>query len=158
MIGSASFVSVSGTGHPPFAKPQEAGDSEQAVGPGHSGRILIVEDDYMVALSNEWALTDAGFEVVATVATGEEALVTAAQARPDLVLMDIRLAGRMDGIDAALALRVQSIPCLFASANSDPGTMARGEAAEPLDWIRKPFTEEALVAAVRKALGRLRGS
>jgi CheY-like chemotaxis protein len=50
------------------------------------------------------------------------------------VLMDIRLAGEMDGIEAALALRAQGIGSIFASANSDAGTLARGEAAQPLGW------------------------
>ena len=158
MIGPASFVSVSGPRHPPSTVPQKADDQDPAADLGHAGRILIVEDDYMVALSNEWALTDAGFEVVATVASGEEALVTATKARPDLVLMDIRLAGTMDGIDAALVLRVRGIPCIFASANTDPGTVARAEAAEPLGWIRKPFTDAELVIAISKAMGRLRGT
>ena len=157
MISSALFVGVSKSGPPPYVGPDTEAADLAAV-PGHPGRILIVEDDYMVALSNEWALTDAGFEIVATVATGEDALIAATQAQPDLVLMDIRLAGRMDGVDAALALHAQGIPCLFASANSDPGTVARGAAAEPLDWIRKPFTDVALVTAVRKAMGRLRGT
>jgi two-component system, response regulator PdtaR len=158
MIGLASFVSFSGPGHPSSPGPQEGASPDPAVAPGHPGRILIVEDDYMVALSNEWALTDAGFEVVATVASGEEALAAATQARPDLVLMDIRLAGPMDGIDAALALRALGLRCVFASAHSDPGTVARGEAAQPLAWIRKPFTDMALVGAVRQAIGRLRGT
>jgi CheY-like chemotaxis protein len=77
--------------------------------------------------------------------------------QPDLVLMDIRLAGQMDGIEAALALRAQGIPCVFAAGNTDPGTVARGDAAEPLGWIRKPFTDMALIAVVRNAMGRLRG-
>jgi CheY-like chemotaxis protein len=157
-MGSASFVSLSGAERPPAVGPRTDDAPSPAVAPGHTGRILIVEDDYMVALSNEWALTDAGFEVVATVASGEEALVAAKQAQPDLVLMDIRLGGQMDGIDAALALRSQGISCIFASANSDPGTVARSEAAQPLGWIRKPFTDVALVAAVRRAMGQLRGT
>jgi DNA-binding response OmpR family regulator len=158
MIDLAPFVGFSGSGRPPSLRPQQADAQDPAAAPGRPGRVLIVEDDYMVALSNEWALSDAGFEVVGTVASGEEALVAAAQARPDLVLMDIRLAGGMDGIDAALALRAQGIRCVFASANTDPGTVARGEAAEPLDWIRKPFADVALVAAVRKAMSRLSGT
>ena len=158
MNGLASFMGFSGTEHSPSMGPQKDDASDAAVAPGHPGRILIVEDDYMVALSNEWALTDAGFEVVATVASGEEALVAATQAVPDLVLMDIRLAGAMDGIDAALALRARGIPCIFASANTDPGTVTRAEAAKPLGWIRKPFTDAALVIAISKAMGRLRGT
>ena len=158
MICSALLVGSSGFGYPPPIGLQADDAPDPAAVPGHPGRIMIVEDDYMVALSNEWALTDAGFEVVATVASGEEALVAAAQVQPDLVLMDIRLAGSMDGIDAALPLRSLGIRCVFASANSDPGTVTRSEAAEPLGWIRKPFTDMALVATVRNAMGRLRGT
>ena len=124
---------------------------------GTRARILVVEDDYVVALSNEWALRDAGFEVVGVVASGEEALRLTERTGPDLVLMDIRLGGRMDGIEAAVSLRARGLRCLFASAHSDPGTVARGAAAEPLGWLQKPFSEAALVAAVAKAMARLRG-
>jgi CheY-like chemotaxis protein len=55
-------------------------------------------------------------------------------------------------------LRVRGLPCIFASANTDPGTVARAEAAEPLGWIRKPFTDAELVIAISKAMGRLRGT
>lgn len=140
---------------PPGSQSQD--DADASPGPGRRGRILIVEDEYLVALSSEWALQDAGFEVLAVVASGEDAIAAAAQLVPDLALMDVRLAGRLDGIDAALALRARGIPCLFASANSDPGTIDRGQKAEPLGWLRKPFTDAALVAAVTDAMGRLGG-
>jgi CheY-like chemotaxis protein len=71
--------------------------------------------------------------------------------------MDIRLGGEMDGIETALALRERGIGSLFASANSDPGTIARGEAAEPLGWLRKPFSDHALTGAVEQALAGLLG-
>jgi DNA-binding NarL/FixJ family response regulator len=127
-------------------------------GPTRRGRILIVEDEYLVALSSEWALSDAGFEVLAVVAKGEDALALAAEAVPDLVLMDIRLSGQMDGIETALALRAQGIRCVFASANSDPEIVNRGQAAEPLGWLRKPFSDTALLKAVDEALAQLRGT
>jgi DNA-binding NarL/FixJ family response regulator len=119
---------------------------------------VIVEDEYLVALSSEWALTDAGFEVLAVVARGEDALALAAEVVPDLVLMDIRLSGRIDGIETALALRDQGIRCVFASANSDPEIMGRGQSAEPLAWLRKPFSDSALLEAVDNALAQLRGT
>ena len=134
--------------------PQEDGEGNAA--PGLAGRILIVEDDYLVGLSSEWALSDAGFEVLSVVTTGEAAIEQVARDRPDLVLMDIRLAGKMDGVQAALALRAQGVRCLFASANSDPGTVTRTQEADPIGWLRKPFTGAALVAAVQDALARLR--
>ena len=74
---------------------------------------------------------------------------------PDLVLMDIRLAGDLDGIETALALRAQGVRSVFASANSDPGTVRRGETAQPLGWLRKPFSDHVLIAAVEAALAKL---
>ena len=104
------------------------------------GRVLIVEDEYFVALDAEDALTSAGF-------TAE---VAAAEA-PDIVLMDIRLAGLRDGIDAAAEIRSRlGIPSLFATAHSDAATRARGdEAASPLGWLTKPYTPSEVALAVR---------
>src|SRR4051812_3045933 len=77
--------------------------------------ILVVEDDYLVALQVEAALTEAGFALAGTAASGEAAIAMATSLRPALVLMDIRLAGKMDGVDAALALfREHGIRCIFA--------------------------------------------
>ena len=140
-------------------RPLRAPDSRRT-GPGVAppGRILIVEDDYFVALESEAALLEAGHEVVAAVTTGEEALEVAGRTRPELVVMDIRLAGTLDGIDtAAELLRRHGLRCLFASAHADPGTRARAEAARPLGWLTKPYTGHALVAAVATALTALRG-
>jgi DNA-binding NarL/FixJ family response regulator len=134
--------------------PLETGSGE-GIGPAPQGRILIVEDDYLVALSNEMALTEAGFDVIGVVDSGEAALMEVAKTAPDLVLMDIRLAGDMDGIETALALRAQGVRSLFASANSDPGTVTRGETAQPLGWLRKPFSDHVLIAAIEAALAKL---
>lgn len=144
---------------PSPSSPAEEGERGWGAGraPGRRGRVLIVEDDYLVALSSEMALVEAGFEVLGVCPSGEAALVQALETRPDLVLMDIRLAGAMDGIEVALALRTHGIPSLFASANSDPGTVARGQAARPLGWLGKPFSEPALVAAVEQALRQIKG-
>jgi CheY-like chemotaxis protein len=121
-------------------------------------RILIVEDDYLISMASELALSDAGFEVIGSATSGEAALETAAYEEPDLVVMDVRLAGQMDGVEAASVLLQQGIRCIFASANSDPETLNRGAKAEPLGWLRKPFTDAELVQAVRKALDALRTS
>lgn len=115
-------------------------------------RILVVEDNYFVALNIESALLDAGFEVAGVVDSGEEALAVVADTRPDLVLMDIRLAGELDGIDTAIALRDLNIDCVFASAHHDAGMKARGAPAKPRGWLVKPFTDAQLVETVRLAL------
>jgi CheY-like chemotaxis protein len=120
-------------------------------------RILVAEDEYFVALANENALTDAGFTVVGIAMTAAEAIEIAGATRPDIVLMDIRLSGERDGIAAAAEiLNSFSIPSLFATAQADPGTRARGEQeAQPLGWLLKPYGADALVAAVRGAVARV---
>ena len=103
-------------------------------------------------------MLEAGHEVVGAVTTGEDALEVAERARPDLAVMDIRLAGTLDGIDtAAEFLRRFGIRCVVASAHVDPGTRARADATRPLAWLTKPYTGRALVAAVASALEDVRG-
>jgi len=115
-------------------------------------RVLVVEDDYFVAVDLEGGLRDAGIEVVGPVPTAEEALALAKSERPLLAVMDIRLAGETDGIEAALALyRELGIRCIFASAHVEPPYRQRAAAAAPLDWVQKPYSIGAVVAAVKKA-------
>lgn len=115
--------------------------------------ILVVEDDYLVSMQVETALSDAGFTLAGTAVSAEEAIQLAATTRPALVLMDIRLAGRMDGVDAAVVLfREHGIRCIFATAHHDPEVRRRAAPAEPLAWLQKPYTMPALLATVRKAL------
>lgn len=123
---------------------------------GDKARILVAEDDYLVGLTIEDALLDAGHQILGIVTTGEEAVEKGVLLRPDLVLMDIRLAGKMTGIEAAVALRREGIPSIFASAHSDPGTKAAGEEAKPLGWLPKPFTPSGLTSAVDSALAGLK--
>jgi DNA-binding NarL/FixJ family response regulator len=116
-------------------------------------RILVVEDDYFVALDLEGGLRAAGLDVIGPVPTAEEALLLAKSERPTLAVMDIRLAGEKDGIDAALALyRELGIRCIFASAHVEPPYRQRAEAALPLAWVQKPYSIGTVVAAVQKAL------
>jgi DNA-binding NarL/FixJ family response regulator len=116
-------------------------------------RILVVEDDYFVALDLEGGLRAAGLEVVGPVPTAEEALELAKAEKPLLAVMDIRLAGEKDGIEAALELyRELGIRCIFASAHVEPPYRQRAAAAAPLGWVQKPYSIGAVVAAVQKAL------
>lgn len=116
------------------------------------GRVLIVEDEFFVAMDAEDSLTAAGFTVIGIAATADAAVTLAESQSPDIVLMDIRLVGRRDGIDAAAEIRDRfGIPCVFATAHSDPTTRHRAEeAAAPLGWLSKPYTR----AEVANALGR----
>jgi two-component system, response regulator PdtaR len=134
----------------------ENGTASQAHA-GSPDRILIIEDDLLVASQMEAALTDAGLDVIGVVMTGEEALELASAQPPDLAIVDIRLAGDRDGVDTALELfRSHGIRCIFASAYSDHESRRRAEPAAPLGWLQKPYTMGSLTALVRAALKELR--
>lgn len=141
---------------PPGTKTQDTTAPHRASVTGGRARILIVEDEFLVAMTIEEILLEAGHEIVGLVATGEEAIQAGASLRPDLVLMDIRLVGQMTGIEAALELSEKGIPSLFATSHSDQGTRASGERANPVGWLAKPFSEAEVVSAVEDALARLR--
>ena len=119
----------------------------------------MVDDDYLVAAATSGSLRDGGFEVLETAASAEEAIALARSEHPLLILMDIRLAGGRDGIDAALEIfRSLGIRCIFATAHTDPVTRARAEPAAPLGWLPKPYAMEAAVAVAKKAVAQLRKS
>lgn len=134
--------------------------------PGHEkmhdaprGSVLVVEDEFLIAAAVEADLTDGGFRVVAVANTADDAVKLARTTRPDLVIMDIRLIGARDGIDAALEIFGETgIRCIFATAHADARCKARGGAASPLGWLQKPYGREALVGAVESALETLRPS
>lgn len=104
----------------------------------------------------EDALSEAGYILTGIAASADEAIALARTHRPVLAIMDIRLAGKRDGIDAALELfRTQNIRCIFATAHADREVTARAVPARPLGWLQKPYTSQSLVAAVRIALDEL---
>lgn len=120
-------------------------------------RILIVEDQGIVAHDIERCLTDNGFEVTAIAASMEEAVREASRSRPDLALMDIRLRGDVDGIETATRLhRDFDLPIIFLTAHSDPETVARATQSEPMAFLLKPFNPAELTIAVEVALKRTR--
>jgi DNA-binding NarL/FixJ family response regulator len=119
-------------------------------------RVLVVEDDFLIAMQTEGALSEAGFEVVGTAATAEEAIRLAGEKRPTLAVMDIRLAGERDGIDAAGQLFSEfNIRCIFATAHDDARTRERAKPFAPLGWLPKPYTAGSLVALVAEAASTL---
>jgi CheY-like chemotaxis protein len=140
--------------------PQIAYARDDASGSKRDGillpRLLIVEDDFLVALAAEGALREAGFEVTGVVATAEEAIELATAQRPALVIMDVRLSGRRDGIEAAIQLfRDHGIPCVFATAHADAIARLRAAPAKPLGWLQKPYSMPDLLALVRQATDEL---
>lgn len=147
----------SGLPHRPDA-PLASDESAAKIDAGGPVRILIVEDDLLIATQTETLLTEAGFDVMGIVATAEKALEMAAIDPPHLAIVDIRLAGVRDGIDAALELfRRHGIRCIFASAYSDHEARQRAAAAAPLGWLQKPYSMASLTTAVRAAATEVRG-
>ncbi len=120
-------------------------------------RILIVEDEHIVAMDLERSLVNLGFHVVGTADRAAEAIQLAAEKSPDLVLMDIRLPGSMSGIDAAEAIRQRwRIPVVFATAYADEDTVSQATDAGPYGYITKPFRTKELKATIVVALNQHR--
>lgn len=121
----------------------------------NGGRILIVEDERVVARDLEVTLSDLGFTVTGLASCGEDALALAGETNPDLVLMDIRLAGELDGIETARHLRDRwDIPVVYITAHSDDDVIQRAKVTEPLGYIIKPFDSRMLYGTVEMALYR----
>ena len=118
-------------------------------------RILIVEDEKLVATDIKQCLEQLGYAVVGIAASGVEALRQAVATGPDLVLMDIKLRGGIDGIDAAEALyQRMHIPVVYLTAYGDSETVARAKNTLPSGFVLKPFDDRALRTAVELALHR----
>ncbi|HEX5735266.1 MAG TPA: EAL domain-containing protein [Blastocatellia bacterium] len=116
-------------------------------------RILVVEDESIVALDIQDRLESLGYDVPATVASGERAVEQAGALSPDLVLMDIQLKGRMDGVEAADHIRQRfGIPVIYLTANADHPTVQRAKVTEPFGYVIKPFEERELHTSIEMAL------
>ncbi len=118
-------------------------------------KILIVEDENIVAKDIQKRLVNLGYNIVDIVSTGEEAVKKAIATSPDLVLMDLRLKGGMDGIETASALRFQhGIAVVFISAYADNDSLKRASTIEPFGYLLKPFEERELHTTIEMALYR----
>jgi DNA-binding response OmpR family regulator len=115
-------------------------------------RVLIVEDEYLVARFIADALEDAGYEVATCVATGEEAVEHFSAGGIDLAILDIKLKGALSGIDVAEAARKFGVAHLFVSGSGDPQTRAAAEATAPLAFLQKPLDERRLLTIMSKLL------
>lgn len=124
-----------------------------------TARLLIVEDERIVALDLKLTLEALGFEVVSTVATEADAVRMAMSYRPDLVLMDINLEAGGDGINAAVELtRFADVPVIFLTAYADNEILRRASAVAPYGYLVKPVQQRELNATVQMALARVRAS
>jgi PAS domain S-box-containing protein len=115
-------------------------------------RILVVEDDAIIAMEIAERLKRMGYEVIGTIATGEEAVAAASRDRPDLVLMDIRLRGPMDGTEAAGRITSRmDVPVIYITAYSDQETRDRAHHVFSYGYIIKPFNDQQLLCAIDMA-------
>ncbi|MEE8575180.1 MAG: response regulator [Thermodesulfobacteriota bacterium] len=122
---------------------------------GEKAKILIVEDETVVAMDLKQRLISLGYEVTDLVNTGAEAVEAAERTTPDLVLMDINLKGEMDGIEAAALIKKYSDSAvIYLTAYSDEKTLAKAKITLPFAYILKPFAERELHSNIEMALYR----
>jgi CheY-like chemotaxis protein len=134
--------------------------SSQSDAPSHGKpTILVVEDERIVARDLQQRLTSQGFSVPEIASSGEEALRKAAAVRPQLILMDIHLSGRMDGIQAARLIKEQlKIPVLFLTAFGDRETETNARLLDPVSYLCKPVDDHELYTALNTFFSRSRDS
>ena len=117
-------------------------------------RILVVEDEAVIALHLAQNLRDLGYDVVGTAASGKRALELAHEGRPDLIMMDIAISGPEDGIQTAQRIRAEAdIPVVYLTAYGDPVTLERAKQSSPYGYLLKPYRTDELRATIEVALG-----
>ncbi len=116
-------------------------------------KVLLVEDDWIIAREISYSLQDLGFEVAGIFDTGEEALKQIELQKPDLIILDIDLSGEITGIDVAKHLKKEnSIPFIFLTALADTATIEKAKLAEPYAYLVKPVTPETLYSTIEITL------
>ncbi|MDT8416014.1 MAG: LytTR family transcriptional regulator DNA-binding domain-containing protein [Flavobacteriaceae bacterium] len=119
-------------------------------------KILVVEDEMIIGANISLQLTSLGYEVSGIIPRGEEALVHLKENQPDIVLMDINLKGKIDGVETALLMQQQfDIPIIYLTANADQANFERAKATHPYAFISKPFKKLDLQRAVELTVARL---
>src|SRR5882724_11770423 len=113
--------------------------------PSSAARVMVVEDERIVALHLRQQLIKLGYQVLPAVASGELALRQARELHPDVVLMDIHIEGDMDGIETAARIAAEfSTPVIYLTAHSEESTLQRARATKPYGYLLKPFAEREL--------------
>lgn len=121
--------------------------------PANAGKILIVEDESIIAMELSARLQKLGYQIVGIAQNGLEAITVTDAYRPDLVLMDIYLKGEMDGVEATTTIKEQyGIPVIYLTANTDEHTFQRAKVTEPYGYLLKPFDERELHTTIEIAL------
>lgn len=117
--------------------------------------VLIVEDEILVALRMEMDLSNLGYEIYEPVSTGEKAVKMVKETSPDVVLMDIRLAGDIDGLEAAQAIRTFSpVPIIFVTGYPNESLKERAENLKPASYLIKPVLMHEVQSAIEGILRR----
>lgn len=115
--------------------------------------ILIVEDEMVISMEISATLQRLGYRISGLVMSGEEAIIHAGELQPDLILMDIRLKGEIDGIDAARRINeLYDIPVVFLTAHSDDITLQRAITVQPSGYLIKPFHDRELYSTIELSL------
>lgn len=144
-------LSASSPGEPNEGAP---GSDNRASVVAENARVLIVEDESLVAMNIEQTLVEAGFHVIGIVDTEEDAIEAAQRLKPDIVLMDITLREGNGVAAAAEIYRMLKLPVLFLTGNTDMRTLEAIQRVPSRGLIRKPFVSERLAAHVRDAIAR----
>ncbi|MDB5278011.1 MAG: LytTR family transcriptional regulator [Ferruginibacter sp.] len=119
-------------------------------------KILVVEDEMIIGAKISMQLTSLGYEVTGILPRGEEAILHAKENKPDIILLDINLKGKLDGIETAIALQQQgAIPIIYLTANSDEATFNRAKSTKPYAFIAKPFKQLDLQRAIELTISRM---
>ncbi|MEO1432910.1 MAG: ATP-binding protein [Cyanobacteria bacterium J06633_8] len=118
-------------------------------------KILVVEDERIIACDIKYSLESHDYIVVEVIAYGEKAISLAEELKPDLVLMDMMLKGAMNGIEAAeIIMNNYNIPVVFLTAHSDESTIRKAKATQPFGYVLKPFEETQLITTIEIALSK----
>jgi CheY-like chemotaxis protein len=120
-----------------------------------AGRILIVEDEHIVAMGIKRMLKNLGYTVTGVASSGEDAINKTESTFPDVVLMDIMLKGDVDGVEAAKTIKAKfKVPVVYLTAYSDNNILDRAKRTDPFGYIIKPFDEMDLYSSIEVALHR----
>jgi CheY-like chemotaxis protein len=119
-------------------------------------KILVVEDEMIIAAKISMQLTNLGYEVTGILPRGEQAVLHVEENTPDIVLLDINLKGRLDGIETALQIqRQRDIPIIYLTANGDEATFNRAKSTRPYAFISKPFKQLDLQRAIELTISHM---
>ncbi|ULQ51010.1 LytR/AlgR family response regulator transcription factor [Flavihumibacter fluvii] len=119
-------------------------------------KILVVEDEMIIGAKISMLLTNLGYEVTGILPRGEEAIQHVIDNRPDIVLLDINLKGKLDGIETAAEIqKIAEIPIIYLTANADDATFNRAKLTRPAAFISKPFKQLDLQRAIELTISRM---